>query len=205
MFPSRSQRFVHLSPEQTYRSVIHTARETLHAEIVGREEAETLSAKARLAGALGVSVNIRVFPEGAESTLELSFSYKGFLFAVVALLVAVVGVSMIGQTAVPGIGVALILPLAYRANSAAWRFLDAVNETLPHLEREHARKTLMEDRERWRLEPKDIEDLHRRLREKHIKTWGNTNILDYKLAEYQEQGLTRNEAIRKTAEEEGIH
>jgi len=53
--------------------------------------------------------------------------------------------------------------------------------------------------------PKDVKKLYDKLVKKYLKTWGNINILEYKISEYIKLGLTREEAIRKTAEEEGIN
>jgi len=205
MFPSKLRKFVRLAPNQAYLSMVHLMRENLGTLNVEGEEEEKLIIRAKIGGALGVAVNMQVFPEGDASTLEFSFGYRNILFISVIALIALTGCSLIFGTPVPMLGAVLILPLAYKANFAVMSFLGAVNEALPHLEQEYARLALMEDRKRWQLESKDTEALYRRLREKHIKTWGNTNVLEYKIAEYERQGLTHNEAIRKTAEEEGIY
>jgi hypothetical protein len=39
---------------------------------------------------------------------------------------------------------------------------------------------------------------------RHIDTWGNTNVLKYKIEDYQSKGLTYEEAIIRIAEEEGV-
>jgi len=205
MFPSRSRKYVHLGAEQAYESIIHLMRENLGAKNMETEHAKPFSAKADIGGPLGLTVYVQVLPEGSVSALDFSFSYRKTLFISLVLLVAVIGLSLGWRTAVTMLVLILILPLGVGVDSAARRFLNVINEALPHLEGEFARRTLMDDRKRWQLEPKDTEDLHRRLREKHVKTWGNTNVLEYKIAEYEGQGLTRDEAIRKTAEEEGIH
>jgi hypothetical protein len=205
IFPSRTRKYVRLTPKQAYDSVIHLMRENLGAESIESEQTETPYVKARIGGAFGVTVDFQVFPEGGVSALEIRFGYRTFLILVSIVLIAAVGLSLILGTWIPGIGTALIFPLAYKVNFTALRFLDALNEALPHLEQEYARRTLIEERKRWQIEPKDTDALYRRLCEKYIKTWGNTNVLDYKIAEYESQGLTHNEAIRKTAEEEGIY
>jgi hypothetical protein len=97
------------------------------------------------------------------------------------------------------------MPLILNANNSAVSFLDMVNKTLPFVEKEFAHKALLADRERWKAQPQDTDTLYKKLNEKHINTWGDTKILEYKIAEYQTLGLTRNEAIRKAAEEEGIN
>lgn len=205
VFPSRTRKYVRLAPEQAYESVIHLMHEDLGADKLEGEGKGTSFVKARIGGALGVTVSFRVVPEGTVSVLEFNFSYRVFLVLIPIILITAAGLSLILQTTVPGIGTALILPLAYKVNFTVTRFLERLNEALPYLEREYARMALMEERKRWQQQPRDTEDLYRRLREKHTKTWGNTNVLEYKLAEYEGQGLSRDEAIRKTAEEEGVY
>ena len=212
VFPSRTRKYVRLTPTQVYESMIYLLRENIKADHMEENEGQTPSIKARLGGPIGVVVNIRVFSEGDVSTLEFSFSYRNFLLvslallvASFALLVAVIALSLAWWTPIPGLGSVIILPLAYRANSSVRRLLNTVNETLPYIEQEYARRALMEDRRRWESEPKDTEELFRRLSEKHTGAWGNTNVLWYKINEYQRQGLMYNEAVRKIAEEEGIH
>ena len=205
VFPSRTRKYVRLSPIQAYESMIYLLRENVKADRIEGNEEQTPSIKARLGGPIGVVVSFRVFSEGDVSTLDFSFSYRNFLFASFAVLVAVIALSLTLWTPIPGVGSVIILPLAYKANSSVRRLLSAVNETLPYIEQEYARRALMEDRKRWESEPKDTEELFRKLSEKHMRAWGNTNVLWYKINEYQRQGLKYDEAIRKIAEEEGVH
>jgi len=205
VFPLRRRKYVRLTQKQAYESMFHLMSENLDAENIESSQEKASFVKAKLGGTIGVKVNVQLLSEGNMTTLEFSFSYRNLLFISIIFLITMIGLSLILYTPIPMVGTVLILPLAYKANSVAMRFLNTVNEAMPYLEREYAHKALREDRKRWQLEPKDTEDLYRRLREKHIKTWGNTNVLEYKIAEYERQGLTHNEAIRKTAEEEGIY
>jgi len=204
MFPSKSRKFVHLDAEQAFESLLYILREDFGAKNITTVKAETLSIRGRVGGIFGVTVKVQVLPEGGVSALDFSFSYRNLLWLILIILAVALGLSSMLSTAITTVLLALILPPGYRTNATVRRFLDTVNEALPHLERESARKALIEDRKRWQMEPKDTEDLYRRLQEKHIKTWGNTKVLEYKIAEYESQGLTRNEAIRKASEEEGI-
>ncbi|MCW4021382.1 MAG: hypothetical protein NWF14_09185 [Candidatus Bathyarchaeota archaeon] len=204
VFPSKTRKYAHITAKQAYESIIHLMRKNLDAKNIEERKDATLAVKAKLGGTIGVKVNIQVIPEDDLSVLDIGFSYRNFLFATFAVLVIVIGLSLVYQTPLPGVGAALILPVAYTVNFTVVRFLDTLNKVLPYLEQEFARRSLMEDRERWQSQPKNTEDLYRRLHEKHVRTWGNINILEYKIAEYQAQGLTRNEAIRKAAEEEGV-
>ena len=173
-------------------------------DIIEGSKDEVPSFKARLGGKTGASTHLRVFSEGDVSTLEFSFSYRGAIYASFAVLAAMIGLSLVFWTPIPGVGSAIVLLFAFRANSAVVRFLNTVNEALPHIEREYARRALVEDRKRWESEPRDTEQLFTRLGEKHMKMWGNINVLWYKINEYQRQGLIYKEAVRKIAEEEGI-
>ena len=205
VFPSRTRKYVRLTPEQAYGSMLHLMRENMKAEIIEGSKAEAPSFKAKLGGKIGATASLRVISEGDVSTLEFSFSYRNAVYASLVVLAAVIGLSLVFWTPIPGVGSAIVLLFAFRANSAVVRFLDTMNEALPHIEREYARRALVEDRKRWESEPRDTEELFRRLSEKHLKTWGNTNVLWYKINEYQRQGLIYNEAVRKIAEEEGIN
>jgi len=205
VFPSRTRKYVRLTPEQAYGSMLHLMRENMKAEIIEGSKEEAPSFKARLGGKIGATASLRVFSEGDVSTLEFSFSYRNAVFASFIVLAAVIGLSLVFWTPIPGVGSVIVLFFAFRANSAVVRFLDTVNEALPHIEREYARRALVEDRKRWESEPRDTEELFGRLSEKHLKMWGNTNVLWYKINEYQRQGLIYNEAVRKIAEEEGIN
>jgi len=204
LFPSRIRKFARLRSNQAFESMVHLMRENLDTKNVETKNGETLFARAKLGGSIGATVRLQVIPEGDTSTLELSFDYRNLLFVAVVFAVAVGGLSAVLGTPALWLGQIFTVALAYRVNSKVQRFLKGVNEALPHLEREYARVALAEDRRRWQAEPKDTQALHRRLRDKHMKTWGNTRILDYKIAEYERQGLSRNESVRKAAEEEGI-
>jgi hypothetical protein len=212
LFPSRARIYVRLTAQQAYESVNNLLGEISGSKILESSRKETLMTKARLDGGSGATVTIRVFPEGDVSALDLAFSYREAMYAVVAAIITILGLGWLffQSTFIP-LGFLLLIFLItytrviYIANNSALRFLDLVNKTLPFIEKEFAHKALMADRERWEAQPKKTEALYRRLSEKHIKTWGNTKVLEYKIKEYQTLGLTRNEAIRKVAEEEGVN
>jgi len=204
-FPSRTRKYVRLTPEQAYDTMIHLMRENAKAEIIEDRKEATPFIKARLGGRIGATVSLGMFPEGDVTALEFGFSYRTALFASLVVLVASIGLSVRFWTPIPAVGSAVIPLFAFKANLAVGNFLNAINEALPYIEREYARKALMRDRKRWQSEPKDTEELFRRLSEKHMRTWGNTNVLWYKINEYQRQGLVYNEAVRRIAEEEGIY
>jgi hypothetical protein len=109
---------------------------------------------------------------------------------------------LIVPTVISGLASALILIyyIGHKINS----FLIDLNNILLGLESEYTREKMSKDRARWESSPKSVDDLYRRLCEKYVKIWGSTYILEYKIKEYRGQGLTRDEAIRKISEEEGI-
>jgi hypothetical protein len=205
MFPSRIRRYVKLTGQQAYETAIHLLSEISKPQDIETKQGETFVAKAKLGGQLGTIVTVSVLSEGDVSILDFAFSYKRLLYAVLGIVAIVIVSSLVLRNIILILGFVLILPLIYNANNSAARFLDLVNEALPFIEKEFARQALLADRERWKAKPKDTEVLYRRLSEKHVNIWGNTKVLEYKIAEYQTLGLTRNEAIRKAAEEEGIN
>jgi len=206
LFPSRIRKYVRLTGPQAHESINSLVTEVPGSKILSSSQGETLTTKMRLDGIFGASVTVNVLSEGEVSALDFVFSYKRAMS--IAFIVGTIIISLgllVFRNILTVVGFALVIPLIFNANNSAVNFLDVLNKTLPFIEKEVAQKALSADRERWKAQPKDTEDLYRRLSEKHIKTWGNTKVLEYKIAEYKIQGLTLDEAIRKTAEEEGIN
>jgi len=205
LFPSRTRKYVRLPGQQAYESLNSLLSEASGSKVLESSQKEPLTTKARLNGVFGATVTIRILPEGDVSSVDLIFSYKRAIYASLAVIaiILVLGLLVL-QSMYTIIGLALVIPLIFNANSSAANFIDLVNKTLPLIEKEFAQKALLADRERWKAQPKDTDALYKKLSEKHTKTWGNTKIIEYKIAEYQKLGLTRGEAIRKAAEEEGV-
>jgi hypothetical protein len=205
MFPTRARKYVRLTAQQAYESINNIFSEVSGSKVSKLSRKETLMTKARLGWGLGATVTIHVLSEGDVSALDFIFSYRRVLgvAVVVCVIPTLLGLFVL-QSVLASLGFILIIPLVFYANYSAVGFLDLVNRILPFIEKEFAHKVLMADRERWKAQPKDTEALYKRLSEKHVKTWGNTKVLEYKITEYQKLGLTRNEAIRKAAEEEGV-
>ena len=205
LFPSRTRKYVRLTGQQAYESLNNLLNEASGSKKLQSSQKETLTTKTRLNGVLGATVTVRVLSEGDVSSVDLVFSYKRAIYAALAVIVTIILLGLlILQNIYAILGLVLIVPLVFNANSSAANFLEMVNKTLPLIEKEYAQKALMADRERWKAQPMNTDALYKRLSEKHVKTWGNTKVLEYKVAEYQKLGLTRIEAIRKAAEEEGI-
>ncbi|MCD6470708.1 hypothetical protein J7L29_07925 [Candidatus Bathyarchaeota archaeon] len=197
--PSRFQKFIRVPTDR----VCEALRQTLS----NMEEGEEDSWKifwAIVEGGIGTKVNLRIMPEGEVSSLNIGFSYQKPTLILIGFLAAFIGLGVIFSPFLLLVGIPLATALIYKIHSAVNRFLGSLNELLHGLEAEYMREKLMEERSRWQRSPKDVSDLYRRLREKHIKMWGNTFALEYKINEYQRRGLTREEAIRKVADEEGI-
>ena len=205
VFPSKTRKYIRLTPKHALESLTYLLKEASNDGNIETEQENGLAVKANLGGALGPEVKVKILPEGEVSALDFTFKYTRFLTAAITTAIILILVSIFYRSVLPVLGIFLIATLAYKVNASAVGFLSSVNKTLPYIEREFQRQILMKDRERWRKQPKNIDNLYARLRRKHIATWGNTNVLEYKIAEYQTQGLTRDEAIRKTAEEEGIY
>jgi hypothetical protein len=205
LFPSRIRKYVRLTGPQAHMSINSLIDEVQGSKIISSSQGETLTTKMRLDGVFGASATINVTSEGEVSALDIAFSYWraiaiAFIIGTVVILLGL----LVFRNTLTVVGFALVIPLIFHASNTAVNFLDVLNKTLPFIEKEVAQKALSADRERWKAQPKDTDDLYRRLGEKHAKTWGNTKVLEYKIAEYKIQGLTLDEAIRKTAEEESI-
>lgn len=197
-FPSRFRKFVRV-PVNWLSEALSQFLGGLHEEINGERVFKT-----NVKGGLGVKLKLRIIPEGDFSSLEFDFNYRSLIFMVFAIFILLVGLSLIFSSIVPLTGLIAIPLLIYVVGFKVNNFISEFSGILLGLEAEYARRKLMEDRIRWQSNPKDIDDLYRRLREKYIKIWGSTYALEYKMNEYQRQGLTRNEAVRKIAEEEGV-
>jgi len=204
MFPSNRRKYVRVPPEYAYKCIIHVLRDKLELKDVEIKHLSNLSLGTILGGKIGVSLTVHITPEGDISVLNIIFRYRKMVVLAASLLTAAIIISLLLSTPWPMLGVAILLPLAYHVNFEVIRFLDVLNETLPFLEQEYAHQILLKDRERWRKQQRNIEALYEKLRKKHIKTWGDTMVLKYKIEEYQSLGLTYEEAIMKIAEEEGI-
>jgi len=203
VFPSGGRRFVRIPPRKIYERLLNYMRSSPKVEEI-KDDRERLSISAKISERLGASVDLRVHPEDDSSTVELSLSYKRLMLAVLGALILSAGLSIALKTVLPLTALLLLVPIAHKVNGSATTFLGTLIGSLSYLEAEYAKETLMEARRRWRETTKDTEKLYRRLIKKHMETWGNTNVLEYKIAEYERLGLTREEAIRKAAEEEGI-
>ena len=205
-FPSRIRKYVRLTGPQAYESVNSLVNEVSGSKILSSSQGETLTTKMRLDGIFGASVTVNVISEEEVSAIDFVFSYRSTIS--IAFIVSIIIISLgllVFKNILTVVGFALVIPLIFNANNSAVNFLEVLNKTLLFIENEVAQKALSADRERWKAQPKNTEDLYRRLSEKHVKTCGNTKVLEYKIAEYKIKSLTREEAIRKTAEEEGIN
>jgi hypothetical protein len=204
LFPSRIRKYVRLTGPQAHESINGLVNEVPSSKILSSSQGETLTTKMRLDGIFGASVTVNVISEGEVSALDFVFSYRRVMSIAFIVGTIIISLGLVFRNTLTVVGFALVIAFIFHVNNSAVNFLDVLNKTLPFIEKEVAKKALSADRERWKAQPKDTEDLYRRLSEKHVKTWGNTKVLEYKIAEYKIQGLTRDEAIRKAAEEESI-
>lgn len=198
-FPSRLRRFVRV-PEDYIHENLPQFLSSVH-----EEESDGLKFyRANIGGGIGAKLRVYVLPEGEVSSLDLRFDYRSLALILILLFVISAGLSLALSSIFPLFGVLLMLILIYRVSFAIENLLNDLSNILLGFEIEYSRKKLMEERARWQQNPKDASELYRRLCEKHIKTWGNTYALEYKINEYQREGLTREESIRRVAEQEGI-
>ncbi len=212
-FPVRIRKYVRLPAPKAYESILSLLREEIRAKKLLSSFSEETFVEGKIGRIFGATVKVKVIGENEVTDLDITFLYRSTILSSLLIFAAVLGIEIALGTVIPDFATtllttfafAIIFLSAYKANSSALKFLNILNETLPHVEREYARMVLIEERKRWQLEKKDVDALYRRLCEKHVKTWGNIRVLEYKVAEYMKQGLTREEAIIKTAEEEGIY
>ncbi len=204
-FPTRVRLFTKLPPKYLNENLTKLLGSILGDDKV-RYDVESGVIKAGLVKPFGMVVDVKVMSEDGSSSIEFRFRYNGLLYTALILTFVTVSLTLILSSIYPLIGLLAVILLIHKTKSSTIGLLNKVSEALPYLEEEYARITLQEERRRWMEQPKDVEELYRRLEEKYRKLWGSTYILEYKIREYMEQlRLTREEAIRKTAEEEGIY
>jgi len=204
MFPSKRQRYLRVPPEYAYECIVQILRRNLKLSDAEIKHLGNLTLRASLGGKIGVNLKVHIAPEGDISVLNFIFSYRKMAFLAFSLIAVMVILSLLFNTPALMMGLFVLVPIAYHANFEVTKFLNALNEGLPLIEREYAHETLLKNRERWRKHLKDVQKLYEKLCKKHVETWGNTNILKYKIEEYKSIGLTYEEAIIKISEEEGI-
>ncbi|MEM2129803.1 MAG: hypothetical protein QXZ70_04310, partial [Candidatus Bathyarchaeia archaeon] len=138
-FPSRTRKYVRLTGEQAYESLNNILSEVSSLKKPLSTQKESLMSKARLNGFFGATVTVKVLPEGDVSSIDLVFSYKRAVYASLLICAAVILLEfMVFRNMFTILGIALIIPLIYTANSSANNFLNLVNGTLPLIEKEFA-------------------------------------------------------------------
>ena len=204
LFPSSRRRYVRIPPEPLFRYIIHLLREDLGLKDADIQKKGGLTLEINLGGKLGANLKAWITSEGEISVLHLHFRYGRFLLLASIIFLAAVALSISLGTFLPMLLVTALFPMAYNANLEALRFLDVLNETMPFLEREYNRLSLLRGRDRWRKYKEKSKELYDKLCKRHVSIWGDVNVLKYKIEEYQSLGLTYEEAIIKIAEEEGL-
>jgi len=193
---------MHAPPEYAYQCIIHVLREKMGCSKIRR--IGELSLETRLSSYIGAVLTVQISHEGGISILDLRFNYARVILSAALLLGTTIILSLLSNSVLPILGAAAFLPIAYKANNDAVEFLMVLNEILPLAEKEYARQSLLKERERLRRSGVDVAALYEKLKRKHIETWGDINVLKYKIEEYQSAGFTYEEAIIKIAEEEGV-
>jgi len=199
------RRFIRVPCDEVYSSLVYFLEKDLNMGYVDREE-ETMIITTRLGKirAIGLVTQVRVFAENEASTVELGFSYRSFFMAALAVLIAVIVASIAMFSIMPFLGLIIPVLLLFDLGKASGTFLNSVNDFLSVLERNREKTLLAESRRRWQADPRKTNEIYNKLLEKHVKTWGDGHVLEYKVSEYMKTGLTHEESIRRIAEEEGI-
>lgn len=204
-FIGNVRKFVRVPSKEVYSSLLYLLEQDLDASVESEEETMLITAKLKgIAKVVGFTVHIRVLPESEASTLELSFSYRSFIFVAFALLISMIVLSTALLSMIPLVGIVVLSLLMHNLGSASSEFLRSVSDFLLLLERDRDQKLLAESRKRWQADSRKVDDIYKTLLDRHVKVWGDARVLDYKISEYMRTGLTREEAIRKVADEEGI-
>lgn len=207
--PSKSRKTVRVPAEQLCEILPQIAKERILMEGEGKRIYEF-----NVSRGICATVRVQLIPEGEVSSLEFDFIYHKLIFTALAFIVFLIALGLFLSSLMAPLLLAVVLFMILSTGLSfmiLWvkeklnGFLKRIDEILLALESEYSRRKLMEDKARWRSISVDVEKLYRELCEKYIKTWGSTFILEYKIREYMGRlGLTRNEAIMKVSEEEGI-
>jgi len=202
---SEARKFIRVPSRRVYGDLLYFLQSELGAvNVEGERESLFIRAKKKVIGAIGITVNIRVLPQGEASEIELNFGYRSFFVTVFASLIVMIVLCVLFLSAVPLFGIVPLILLMYNLGSNASSFISSMNKFLLLLENSYAQEQLKEIKKRWQMDLKSANDLYERLLNAHIKVWGDDHVLEYKISEYMKEGLTREEAIRKIAEEEGV-
>lgn len=202
---TEARKFTRVPSKRVYSDLSYFLQEDLGVpDVENQEDSLLIVAKKRIMGVIGIKAEIRVRPEGEASTIETNFSYRNFLAAVLALLSIIILLSAIFLSFIPLFGIIPLIILMQTLGSSVRSFAASISEFLLLLEKNYAQQKLKEARIRWQADTRSTGDLYDRLVAAHTEIWGHAGVLEYKISEYMEEGLTREEAIHKVAEEEGI-
>ncbi len=204
IFPSSRHRYVKVPPRYLYQYILHILRKKIELDEEKIKPTNGSALTANLGGKIGVNLTVNISQEGDISLLSLRFRYGRIITSAALLLIAAAGLSLLFSSPLFLLITAAVLPIAYHANLEAVKFLDILNETLPFFEEEYSRQSIMKDKEKWKRHMKKVRKIYEKLVKKHMDVWGDTNILNYKIKNYQSRGLTYEESIIMIAEEEGV-
>jgi hypothetical protein len=202
---TETRKFIRVPSERVYRDLSYFLQEDLGASnVVNQEDSLLIIAKKGILSVIRIKIEIHIQPEGEASKVELNFGYRNFLAAALALLSFLVLVSVVSLSFIPLLVIIpLIMLMQILGSGAVTSFATSISEFLLLLEKSHAKEQLNEARRRWQADARGISDLYERLAAAHTEIWGHTRVLEYKISEYMEEGLTREEAIRRVADDEG--
>ena len=198
-------KFIRVPSRRVYRDLSYFLQEELGASNVeNQEDSLLIIAKKGIMNVITIKIEIRIQPEGEASKIDLNFGYRNFLAAALAVLSFLILLSAVSLSFIPLLAIIpLIMLMQILGSGAVTSFTASISEFLLLLEKSHEKEQLDEARRRWQADTRGISDLYERLVAAHTEIWGHTRVLEYKISEYTEQGLTKEEAIRKVAEEEG--
>jgi len=202
---TETRKFIRVPPGRVYRDLLYFLQEDLGASNVeNQEDSLLIIAKEAILSVIRIKIQIRIEPEGEASKIELNFGYRNFLAAALALLSLLILLSAVSLSFIPLLAIIpLITLMQILGSGAVTSFAASISEFLLLLEKSQAKEQLDEARRRWQADARGISDLYERLVAAHTEIWGHTRVLEYKISEHMEEGLTREEAIRRVADDEG--
>ena len=202
---SQTRKFIRVPSNKVHNALLIFLQDELGStNVEADDESRLIIAKKGIIGPIGIKVSIRVVPEGEASAVELNFSYRSLFPIVLASLAFMFVLCGIFLSIIPLLGFVLLIILVQNLGSVSGSLMSKISEFLFLLEKSYAQEQVYEARQRWQADSRSIDDVYERLVKTHTKIWGSTDVLKYKISEYMKEGLTREEAIRKVADEEGI-
>ena len=149
------------------------------------------------------SLDVRILPQNGRSRMEFNFDFSPFL----SLIIFSIAVLLLVGLSRPGymyIYLLAIIPLIqYCPKETVKNFMERLDSFFIQLPTEVTLGFKVEEAEERR--PLDVDTLYERLTRRYDAAYGRgVWMVDRKIQSYMKEGLSREEAIGRLAEEEGL-